>query len=102
MKILYRDHMGTLDESVKNVREYRTVDELKTGVTAAHNKLYHDVGFRGDAFSVEDVSISDDFGPDDRIGWPNTHFVCTGRMGEEDFMEKYGVPQAIGFCVFLD
>ena len=102
MKILYRNECESLEESMKNVCEYGSVEEMKAGITKDWNKQRSEAGFRGDAFSVEDVSISDDFGPDDRIGWPNTHFVCTGRMGEEDFMEKYGVPQAIGFCVFLD
>ena len=102
MKILYRDHRGTLDEAMKTMREYRTVDELKTGLAAAYNKLHHDLGSRGDAFSVEDVSISDDLGPDDRIAWPNTHYVCIRRMGDDDFVARFGSPQAIGFCAFFE
>ena len=102
MKILYRDHRGALDEAMKTMREYRTVDELKAGLAAAYNKLHHDLGYRGDAFSVEDVSISDDLGPDDRIGWPNTHYVCIRRMGDDDFVARFGSPQAIGFCAFLE
>ena len=102
MKILYRDHRGALDEAMKTMREYRTVDELKAGLAAAYNKLHHDLGYRGDAFSVEDVSISDDLGPDDRIGWPNTHYVCIRRMGDDDCVARFGSPQAIGFCAFLE
>lgn len=102
MKILYRDHRGALDEAMKTIRECRTVDDLKAGITEAYNKLHHDLGFRGDAFSVDDISISDDLGPDDRIAWPNTHYVCIRRMGDDDFVAKYGSPQAIGFCTFLD
>ena len=102
MKILYRDHRGTLDEAMKTMREYRTVDELKTGLAAGYNKLHHDRGYRGDAFSVEDVSISDDLGPDDRIAWPNTHYVCIRRMGDDDFVARFGSPQAIGFCAFFE
>ena len=102
MKILYRDHRGTLDEAMKTMREYRTVDELKAGLAAAYNKLHHELGYRGDAFSAEDVSISDDLGPDDRIAWPNTHYVCIRRMGDDDFVARFGSPQAIGFCAFLE
>lgn len=102
MKILYRDHRGTLDEAMKTIREYRTIDDLKVGITEAYNKLHHDLGFRGDAFSVDDISISDDLGPDDRIAWPNTHYVYIRRMGDDDFVAKYGSPRAIGFCTFLD
>lgn len=102
MKILYRDHRGTLDEAMKTMREYRTVDELKVGLAATYNKLHHDLGYRGDAFAAEDVSISDDLGPDDRIGWPNTHYVCIRRMGDDDFVARFGSPQAIGFCAFFE
>lgn len=102
MKILYRDHRGALDEAMKTIREYRTIDDLKVGITEAYNKLRPDLGFRGDAFSVDDISISDDLGPDDRIAWPNTHYVCIRRMGDDDFVAKYGSPRAIGFCTFLD
>lgn len=102
MKILYRDHRGTLDEAMKTMREYRTVDELKAGLAAAYNKLHHELGYRGDAFAAEDVSISDDLGPDDRIGWPNTHYVCIRRMGDDDFVARFGSPQAIGFCAFFE
>lgn len=102
MKILYRDHRGALDEAMKTIREYRTVNELKAGLAAAYNKLHRDLGYRGDAFSAEDVSISDDLGPDDRIAWPNTHYVCIRRMGDDDFVARFGSPQAIGFCAFLD
>lgn len=102
MKILYRDHRGALDEAMKTIREYRTVDELKAGLAAAYNKLHRDLGYRGDAFSAEDVSVSDDLGPDDRIAWPNTHYVCIRRMGDDDFVSRFGSPQAIGFCAFLD
>ena len=102
MKILYRDHRGTLDEAMKTMREYRTVDEMKAGIAAAYNKLHRDLGYRGDAFSAEDVSVSDDLGPDDRIGWPNTHYVCIRRMGNDDFVARFGSPQAIGFCAILE
>ena len=102
MKILYRDHRGTLDEAMKTMREYRTVDELKAGLAAAYNKLHHELGYRGDAFAAEDVSISDDLGPDDRIGWPNTHYVCIRRMGDDDFVARFGSPQAIGFCAIFE
>ena len=102
MKILYRDHRGALDEAMKTMREYRTVDGLKAGLSAAYNKLHHDLGYRGDAFAAEDVSISDDLGPDDRIAWPNTHYVCIRRMGDDDFVARFGSPQAIGFCAIFE
>ncbi len=98
MKILYRDHRGSLAEAMETVREYRTVDEMKARIAADYNKLHCEVGFSGDALSVEDISIGENMGADERIGWMNTHYVCVSRLGDEDF----AIPQAIGFCTFVD
>nr|DAL30169.1 MAG TPA_asm: hypothetical protein [Caudoviricetes sp.] len=98
MRILYRDHRGSIAEAMETIREYRTVDEMKAGIAADCNKLHREVGFIGEAFSAEDISIGDNIGADDRIGWTNTHYVCIRRLGDEDFE----VPQAIGFCTFIN
>lgn len=102
MKILYRDHRGGLAEAMETVREYRTVDEMKAGIAEAYNRLRRESGFSGDAFSPEDISVGDDLGADDRIGWANTHYVCIRRLGNDDFVARIGFPQAIGFCSFVD
>lgn len=98
MRILYRDHRGSLAEAMETVREYRTVDEMKAGIAANYNKLHREVGFIGDAFSAEDISVGDNLGSDDRIGWTNTHYVCIRRLVDEVF----DVPQVIGFCTFIN
>lgn len=98
MKILYRDHRGSLAEAMKTIREYHSVDEMKAGIAADYNKLHCKVGFSSDAFLAEDISIGDNIGVDNRIGWTNTHYVCVSRLGDKDF----AVPQAIGFCTFVD
>ena len=102
MKILYRDHRSSLAEAIATVREYCTVDEMKAGIAEAYNRLRREAGFSGDAFSAEDISVGDDLGADDRIGWANTHYVCIRRLGDDDFVARIGVPQAIGFCSFVD
>lgn len=102
MKILYRDHRGSLMEAMETIREYRTVDEMKARIAENYNKRYRKVGFSGEAFSAEDISISDNLGADDRIGWMNTHYVCVRRPGDKDFVAELGTPQAIGFCTFVD
>ena len=98
MKILYRNHRGSLAEAMKTIREYHSVDEMKARIAADYNKLHCEVGFSGDAFSAEDISIDENMGEDERIGWVNTHYVCVSRLGDEDF----AIPQAIGFCTFVD
>lgn len=102
MKILYRDHRGTLAEGMATIREYRTVDEMKAGIAETYNSLRREAGFSGDAFSAEDISVGDDLGADDRIGWTNTHYVCVRRLGDDDFMTRICAPQVIGFCSFVD
>lgn len=102
MKILYRDHRSSLAEAIATVREYCTVDEMKVGIAETYNRLRREAGFSGDAFSAEDISVGDDLGADDRIGWANTHYVCIRRLGDDDFVARIGVPQAIGFCSFVD
>lgn len=98
MRILYRDHRGILAEAMEIIREFRSVDEMKSRIAADCNELHREVGFSSDAFFVEDISISDNLGADDRIGWTNTHYVCISHLGDKDF----GVPQVIGFCTFID
>lgn len=98
MKILYRDHRGSIAEAMETIREYRAVDEMKAEISSDYNKIHREVGFSGDAFSVEDISIGDNIGADDRIGWTNTHYVCIRRLGDKVFE----IPQVIGFCMFID
>lgn len=102
MKILYRDHRGSIAEAMETIREYRTVDEMKAGIAETYNRLRREAGFSGDALSAEDISVGDDLGADDRIGWANTHYVCIRRLGDDDFVARIGVSQAIGFCSFVD
>lgn len=98
MRILYRDHRGSIAEAMETIREYCSIEEMKISITANYNKLHREVGFIGDAFSAEDISVGDNLGSDDRIGWTNTHYVCIRRLGDEVFE----VPQVIGFCTFID
>lgn len=98
MRILYRDHRGSLAEAMETIHEYCSIEEMKISIAADYNELHREVGFSSDAFSVEDISIGDNIGADDRIGWTNTHYVCVRRLGDDVFE----VPQVIGFCTFID
>ena len=92
MKILYRPQKGSLVESMENVKEFGTVEELL-------NWLCEDSEFCGkEMFAVEDINFSY-YSYDERIDW-QTFIVTTNRFGEEDYLEKYHSPQAIGFMTF--
>lgn len=45
-------------------------------------------------FDKEDLSISKNHGTDERIGWKETRYICTKRMGNQIFE----CPQCIGMC----
>ena len=98
MRILYRDHRGSIAEAMETIREYCSIEEMKISIAANYNKLHREVGFSIEAFSAEDISVGDNIGSDGRIGWTNTHYVCIRRLGNEVFE----VPQVIGFCTFID
>lgn len=93
MKYKYRDHRGSLVESIKTQRVFNNKEEMFKYIVSNWS------GF----ISTEDLSINErDEGQDDRIGWSNTHYVCTKRMGNENYIEKYGCPQCIGMCEILE
>lgn len=85
--IKYRPHMGTLDDAMKEVKEFSTLDDMYIYIVASWQ------GF-GQFFSEKDVCVSDSLGSDERVGWKDCRYVCTRRMGEE----VYDTPQCIGIC----
>tara|TARA_R110002012_G_scaffold250357_1_gene428125 strand:+ start:66263 stop:66505 length:243 start_codon:yes stop_codon:yes gene_type:complete len=66
----YRDHQGGLKESMKTVREFSTINELKEH-------------FRQLGRIVEEVRFKH-IGIDKRTGW-NTYYVLQRLKGEYDF-----------------
>ena len=75
IKIKYRDHRGSLDESMKTVKEFYTIEELKKHLDKPYKKL----GKR-----VVEIKFTH-VGFDDRIGW-DTYYVLIRFDGETDFM----------------
>lgn len=82
--IKYRPNRGDLRESMNAFRTYETIEDMLKMV--AHENF-------GD-FNPEDISISESYGEDYRIGWKSWRYVCTKRYGKE----KYEIPQCIGMC----
>lgn len=83
--IKYRPHMGSLEESIAEAMEFDTVDDMYDYIVSSSG---------GKLFGKEDLCISENWGADKRIGWLQTRYVCTKRMGEQ----IYESPQCIGMC----
>ncbi|MCP4336985.1 MAG: hypothetical protein GY679_04030 [Mycoplasma sp.] len=70
----YRDHRGSLSESMETEREVNSVDEIKEHL----NKFYTQFGEE-----VEEVRFVH-VGFDDRIGW-DTYYVTQRLKREKEF-----------------
>ncbi len=94
--IIFRPHRRLLDEAMAEAKEFGSVEEMKEHIV----KLWHE-GWGGskELFTADDIVIDENSAVnDDRIGWEDSMYVCVKRMGDEDYMKKYGTPQCIGMC----
>jgi hypothetical protein len=89
MRIFYRPQRGGLAESMAELQEFSSIKELFEYLVKDNNN----------AFDEDQVYISY-YGCDHRIGW-DTFIVTVERYFDENYLEKYGYPQAIGFCTFV-
>ena len=79
----YRPHRGSLDESMKEAKEFITMDQM------------FDYIVKFDPLQIlqkEDLYISEDHGKDIRIDWKESRYVMAKRYGKNDY------PQPIGLC----
>jgi len=86
--IIYRPHKGSLVDAMAEAKEFNNEQEMKEYI----------VKYWDNYLSLDDIVIDDNPINDDRIGWKDTRYVCTKRLGEDDYMKKYGYPQCIGMC----
>ena len=86
--IIYRPHRGSLDEAMSEAKEFNDETEMKKYIVEQWD------GY----LSVEDIVIGDIGLNDDRNGWRDTRYVCTKRMGSQDYIREYGCAQCIGMC----
>ncbi len=86
--IIFRPHRGSLSEAMSEAKEFENEEQMKEYIVS---KWY---GY----ISVEDIVIDDNARNDDRNGWKDTMYVCTKRMGDDDYIKEYGTPQCIGMC----
>lgn len=91
--IKYRPHRGLLEDTMKEARNFNTVNEMCEHIVSDWNN-----NSVGELFSKEDIVIGEDEGKDSRIDWKETRYICVKRMGKE----IYEIPQCIGMCSIED
>jgi hypothetical protein len=90
-KIIFRPHKHTLDEAMKEAREFDSVDEMKQFIVEYYSH-------KGPSFSVDDLIINDESEiENDKNGWKDEKYVCTKRWKEE----VYETPQCVGMCATI-
>ena len=93
--IIFRPHRGNLADAMSEAKEFKNVEQMKEYIVQLWKGKWHGENV---LFTKEDIDISDDAFNDSRIGWEDSRKVCIKRMGEENYIELYGVPQCIGMC----
>lgn len=95
--IIFRPHRMGMDigEAMAEAKEFDNVEEMKKYIV----NMYKGFGGFKELFTADDIVIDENSSVnDDRIGWENSMLVCVKRIGNEDYMKKYSVPQCIGMC----
>lgn len=83
----YRPHRGSLDEAMKEAKEFITMDQMFDYIVKT-DPLH--------ILQKEDLYISEDLGKDDRINWSESRNVMAKRYGKNVY------PQPIGWCSMED
>ena len=92
--IIYRDHSGSLSDSLKTRIEFDTTEQMKAYLVEKYTSLHFGIS----PFSIDDIVIGSDVFSDHRIGWNDVRHVCVNRFGDSDYISMYGAPQFIGWC----
>jgi len=95
--IIFRPHRMGMDigEAMEKAKEFNNVDEMKKYIV----ELWQGGSGSPTLFTIDDIVINKESAVNDtRIGWEDSMYVCVKRMGDEDYIEKYGTPQCIGMC----
>lgn len=90
MKFLYRPLRSTLEESMREVQEFDSIEAVRAGVYAEWNA-------DGKVFDLSDVEVvlTEEIA-EPKIGWYHVHPITIKRFGDEHFDK----PQVIGHCEF--
>lgn len=83
----YRPHRGSLDESMKEAKEFITMDQMFDYIVMV-DPLH--------VLQKEDLYISKDHCKDTRIDWSESRYVMAKRYGKNDY------PLPVGICSMED
>ena len=87
--ILYRPHRGSLADAMAEMQTFESVQEMFEYIIETGKRIW------GIApYDIEDLSLSEIIGDEERIGWENVKYVLTRRYGRQ----VYDYPQCIGMC----
>lgn len=93
--IKYRPQRGSLQDSMKEMKTFTSVDDMFDYIVNEWNTM---IPIENPLINKEDLLITAPVCSDDRIEWNETRYVCVKRLGDVN----YAVPQAIGYCCFDD
>lgn len=77
--IQYRPQKGSLKDSMKEIKEFITEDEMKMHIAREFNRIIPKIRY-------QDITIVDTVIYDDRIDWEDMHYVMIGERN------------CVGFC----
>ena len=86
--IIFRPHRSSLDETMKEAKEFDDVEKMKEYIVELWNRKWHG---SQKLFTTDDIVINKESAVnDDRIGWEDSMYVCVKRMGSEDYIKNMG------------
>lgn len=93
--IIYRPHRGSLEDAMKEVKTFDNWYQMTHYIANNWNLAIGKKVIDPDNIVMDEKPVNDD-----RAGWKDVHMVLVTRVGNENFMEKYGNPQCIGYCTY--
>lgn len=95
--LIYRPHRGSLAEAMKEAKTFNSLEDIKNYVANEWNNLW-----RYQILNQDDIVLDEESHDDDRIGWKDVHYLCAKKIGDEDYIKEYGLPQCIGFVGWIE
>lgn len=90
--IIYRPHRGSLDEAMRECKEFESLDDMKKFICDQWSDMLGGQPFRADDISIGERPINDR-----RIGWEDCRHVLVSRVGNE----RFPFSQCIGWCATI-
>lgn len=87
--IVYRPHRGSLADAMAEMQSFGDIHEMFNYIIKNESYVWG-----VPPYDIEDLSLSEIIGDDDRVGWKNVRYVLTRRCGDR----VYNHLQCIGMC----